>query len=172
MNEKEVSISKVVEAILESSNSDELCERFYAAYQERKIDDFYEDDDFGVNMLRAIKENSVNEAFYTFCGASAKEILQKGLFISDDRRRFYDEYEEEEVNIRFDDNTQKTVECMLNTDTHEFFDFEIDEEDKDKEISEITVNFCGKDFEVYPKSEMYDDDKWSFWYDDEKWSDK
>lgn len=165
----EVKISEIIEAILDSNNSDELCERFYAAYECRDVDDFYGNEDFGMNMMKAIQGNTVNWAFYAFCGTSAEDILKKGLFIPDDRRKFYDEYEDEEVEILFDDKTKKTVSCKLNTDSHELFAFELDEEDKGKEISEIIFNFCCKDFEVYPKSEMSEDDKWSFWYADEKW---
>lgn len=165
----EVNISEVVAAIMDSTNSDELCERFYAAYECREVDDFYGNEDFGTNMLKAIKAGTANWAFYAFCGASAEDILKKGLFIPDDRRRFYDEYEDEDVEIQFADKSKKTVSCKLNTDTREFFAFELDDEDKEKGISEITFNFCGKDFEVYSKSDMYEDDKWSFWYDDKKW---
>ena len=166
---KETKISDIIAAIMDLSNSDELCERFYAAYENRDVDDFYGSEDFGMNMMKAIQANTVDWAFYAFCGTSAEDILKKGLFIPDDGRKFYDEFEDEEVEILFGDKTKKTVSCKLNTDSHELFAFELDDEDKEKEISEITFKFCCKDFEVYPKSEMYANDKWSFWYADEKW---
>ena len=165
----EVKISEVVAAIMESSNSDELCDRFRAAYECRDQDEDLIFEDLALNLMEAISSDDINSVFYAFCGTSATDILKKGLFIPDDRHRFYDEYEEVEAKILFGDGTTEEVEGTLNTETREVFDFKVDDVSVKKGIAKITIDFCDLDCEVYPKSDMYADDKWSFWYADEKW---
>ncbi len=166
----EVNLSEVVDAIMNSSNSEELGDRFEAAYNCRDEDEDLMYEDLSFNLMKAISSNNIDSVFFAFCGASATDILKKGLFIPDERHRFYQEIEEVEVEIQFNNGTRETVFCNLNTDTHEIYGFEINDKDKDdRVISKIIFNFCCLDCEVYPKSDMYDDDKWSFWYDDEKW---
>lgn len=165
----EVKISDVIAAIMDMPNSDELCDRFRAAYECRDEDEDLIFEDLSLNLMKAIKSNNIDSVFFAFCGASATDILKKGLFIPDERHRFYQEIEEVDVEIRFDDGTKEMIFCRLNTETRELYDFEIEDKDKDKEISEITFNFCCLDCEVYPKSDMCENDNWSFWYDDEKW---
>lgn len=165
----EVNLSEVVDAIMNSSNSEELGDRFEAAYNCRDEDEELMFEDLSFNLMNAISSNDIDSVFFAFCGASATDILKKGLFIPDERHRFYQEVEEVDVEIRFDDGTNETVFCRLNTETHELYDFEIEDKDKDKGISKIIFNFCCLDCEVYPKCNISEDDKWSFWYDDDKW---
>ena len=167
MNSKNTNISELAKAILNSPYSDELCERFYTAYVNRDEDFFDNTESFPRLLLEAIARNSLEYAFYAFCGASPKRILENGLFMSKDIS------EEVEVKIYFADETEKDVICSLDTETNELTDFELHEEDVGKEISKMSVNFFETVCEVYSKDDLDSNDrKLLFWYDDKKWGNK
>lgn len=165
----DINISEVAKEIINSPYSDELMERLYAAYLERDEDECFDYDLVPKILLESIEKNSVSSAFYALCGATAEGILKKGLFIPDEKERLYDEIEEYDATISYNDHTTETVSCMLNSKTYEVFDFDISDENKNKEISEITIRFCDSDCPVNEKQDIEGTDcKWVFWYDDVK----
>ena len=157
--------------ILKSEDWEEKCDFFVSTFLKELESDDERYSKKGHYMLKAIKENNLEDFLIAVCGWSPESLLKKSYLIPDNNGTFLDQIIDATFISEWDDgeNICETG-CKVNMRTHEVFDIKHCSAVHLEGFNELEAEYILIDdvqFNVYPKDQIDSDEGefiTSFWY--------
>lgn len=154
--------------ILKARDSEEKCESFVNTFIRELESDGEKYSKKGYYMLKAIKENNLNDFLIAVCGWSSETLLKKAHLIPDDDNMFGDKVIDAKFVSIWDGGYEVMSNCKVDMRTHEVFDIEkIDMGNKVETLDSEHILIDDEYFDVFPKDQVDADEGefiTSFWY--------
>lgn len=161
-------VREVLEKIQMSSSNDDFYELLGEAIHRKIYEEEITDYEFGQYIAEAILTNDADKVFGAFTGLSVETLLEKNLLIPNESNKYHDEICEATFVSVWDGGIELETECKVDTKTRRVFDIE------DSGINPNSVESLDEEYiiidddikmPVYKKSDLYEDDIFSFWYE-------